>query len=211
MDKNKERDYIDDQSDLYVYDDNKSRHLSAIFGPIVAPQAEYEELFKKEGYDDYTDINIREKFGFVRFSTQARVDLFINKFNRYMFKGQQMRSSRSRSSTPTGKTLHLSGFDPELLSERAIYKVISPYGFIRRITGKRDFAFVEFDTHVDAQNVINEFKNQNKCIINGCHIKIAFARNEHHIDQQNLSIPLSMILPEDHKFWTRLQSILNNT
>ena len=128
-----------------------------------------------------------------------------------MFKGQQMRSSRSRANTPTGKTLHLSGFDPDLLSERAIYKEISPYGFIRRITGKRDFAFVEFDTHEDAQNVINEFKNRSKCIINGCPIKIAFARNEHHIDQQSLSIPLSMILPEDHKFWTRLQSILNNT
>ncbi|KAH0786013.1 serine/arginine-rich splicing factor RS31-like isoform X2 [Histomonas meleagridis] len=200
-----------DKSEILAYDDTHCRFLSAIFGPITATKEEYEALFQKMGFGDYTDINIRDKYGFVRFASQAKVDLFIESINGYVFNGQKMRSSRSRPQPPTGKTLHLSGFNPNLLSERSIYNELSPYGFIRRITGKRDFAFVEFDTHEDALNVMNTFKKKHyEWEISGCFVKMAFARNEHRIDTQNLSIPLSAILPENHKFWYHVQKILSD-
>jgi hypothetical protein len=190
-------------------DETRVRVLSAIFHPIVATQAEYEALFHDEGFGDFTDINIRPAYGFVRFSSLARIDLFVEHFHGFVFRDQPISSSRARSAA-TCKTLHLSGLSPGASCERSIYLEFSPYGFIRRIASKRDFAFVEFDTVDDAEMAFNACKKKGEVTIEGSAVKISYAKNEHRVDRQNLSVRLADILPEGHKFWRQLQKLTSD-
>ncbi|OHT03155.1 hypothetical protein TRFO_06825 [Tritrichomonas foetus] len=179
-----------------------TRWFSCSFGPVVASAAEYEELFKNEKQNTYTDLNFSSKHGFVRFTSQADADLFIEHFNNFSFKGQPMWAEKSRKQLNTGKTLYLSGFTQTPISERSIWEALCDHGFIRRISAKRDFAFVEFDTPDEAQNVLDQFPT---IIIDDQQIRLSFARNEHN---PKLTIPLKELVPLDHPFWFQLQEML---
>ena len=182
--------------------DKPARWYSCSFGPIIATEEEYEELFKKEKQNAYTDMNISTKHGFVRFASQAEAELFIERFNNYSFKGQTMWAEKSRKQINTGKTLYLSGFTQTPISERSIWDALCDHGFIRRISAKRDFAFVEFDTSEEAHYVVDNFPTIN---IDSQQIRLSFARNEHN---PKLTIPLKELVPLDHPFWFELQELL---
>jgi RNA recognition motif-containing protein len=185
--------------------DRPNRMVSCYFTPVVGTQQEYEDFFRSEHFDNYTDINLRVKDGFVRFATRAEVDLFVDHFSNMTFKGQKMRVEKSRPQASGCKTLHLSGFSAGAISERAIYERFLDFGFIRRVAVKRDFAFVEFDTAEEAQGVMRLVRTVN---IDGEMIRVAFARTEHKVDPQNLTIPLKELIPLDHPFWYQLQDKL---
>lgn len=182
--------------------DKPIRWYSCTFGPIIASEEEYKDLFKKEKQNTYIDINFSSKHGFIKFPSQAEAELFIERFNNYNFKGQSMWAERSRKQVNTGKTLHLSGFTQIPISERSIWDALCDHGFIRRISAKRDFAFVEFDTSEEAHYVLEKFPTIN---IDDQQIRLSFARNEHN---PKLTIPLKELVPLDHPFWFELQEML---
>jgi hypothetical protein len=188
-------------------EDPRWRSVSAFFRPIVGTQEEYERLFQEACFGDWTDLNLRQAYGFIRFSSLARVDLFVERFNGHPFNGSQMSAARSRPPTTGGKTLHLSSLDPHHTTERTLYNEFSPYGFIRRIALKGSYAFIEFDTVEDAERALNIFTGERESTLDGYRVGITYARNEHRVDNVQLSLKLSDVLPETHKFWKQLQKM----
>ncbi|KAH0794970.1 hypothetical protein GPJ56_001096 [Histomonas meleagridis] len=182
--------------------EKQTRNFVCNFGPIIGSLEEYDELFRREKFDTFVDLCFIGKHGSIKFPSQAEADLFIEHFSNFEFKGQQMWAEKPRRLQNGVKTLHLSGFTPGNLSERSIFFALSGAGFIRRISGKRDFAFVEFDTPEEAQNVLKQYPTIQ---IDGDLIKLSFARTEHN---PKLTIPLKELVPLDHPFWYQLQEML---
>jgi histidinol-phosphate/aromatic aminotransferase/cobyric acid decarboxylase-like protein len=91
-----------------------------------------------------------------------------------------------------------------------LYCAFSPHGFIRRIASKQNFTLVEFDTVEDAEKVFNACKRKGEVIIDRTVAKISYARYEHRVYRQNLSVRLADILPEGHKLWRQLQKIASD-
>jgi hypothetical protein len=180
------------------------RSFSCYIAPIVGTQQEYEEFFKSEGFGHYTDLHIRSRDGFIRFATQSDAELFLDHFLNITFKGQKMRVEKTRSTPSGGKALHLSGFTPGLLTERAIYERMLEFGFIRRVALKRDFAFVDFDTVEEAASVVRE---RRFIEISGETVRVVFARSEPKMETK-LTIPLKELVPLSHPFWYQLQDLM---
>jgi RNA recognition motif-containing protein len=184
--------------------DRIGRPCLCYFTPIVGSQQDYEDFFKSENFDTYTDIVIRVKEGSVRFATRAEADLFLDHFHNIQFKGQKMKVEKTRPLPSPVKTLHLSGFTPGRLTERAIYNRMLEFGFLRRVAIKRDFAFVEFDTIEEAARVARQFRFLD---IGGETVRVAFSRSEPKAETR-LTIPLKELVPLSHPFWFQLQDRL---
>lgn len=185
--------------------------LSAIFGPVVAAERDYYDFFHSLGFTDIAEVTLYPTYGFAQFTNTTRVDMFIEKISGCNYRGQAMFAHRAKSkgTAAKSKTLHLRWKESGQVTERGIYKVLSPYGFIRRITSKGTFAFVEFDTANDSANVINIYKRKRDCYIDGCIIQVSYARSEHKVDPSGLAIPLADMLPESQTdLWWNLQKQL---
>jgi hypothetical protein len=184
--------------------DRPSRVFCCYFSPILGTQQEYEDFFHSEKCDTYTEIIIRPKEGWIRFATRAEADLFLEHFHGITFKGQRMRVEKSRPSAQPCRTVHLSGFTPERLTERAIYKKMLEFGFIRRVALKKDYAFVDYDTVEEASSAVRHGRSVE---IAGEAVRVAFARSEHKMETR-LAIPLKYLVPLNHPFWYELQERL---
>ena len=184
------------------------RATSVVFSPVVASEKEYQDLFASKGFGDLFDLAFIEerRSGLVRFASVARADLFIETMNGYHFKGPTMRCQRART-VGMAKTLYLSWSDSGRVSERAIYRELSPLGFIRRITSRGVFAFVEFDTIDDA---LNAYKRRRECYIEGVPVKISFAKREYKLDTQKISVNVSDLLPDNDPLWLEIQKRVAN-
>jgi RNA recognition motif-containing protein len=102
------------------------------------------------------------------------------------------------------KTLYLSGLEERRINDRDIFNTVAPYGFIRRISFHKTFAFVEFDTYKDAQKANRELKKREEEL----GFRVCYARSEKRCDLSNLSIPLSDLIEPTHPFWFKLQNLL---
>lgn len=182
----------------------RDRLITLSFSPVLGSERDYYDLFTSKGFPDATDISIIDGNGQVRFASNTRADIFIEMMNGFTYKGQTMRCQRGRAA-PAIKTLHISWQESGRVSERAIYYELSPLGFIRRITSKGVFAFVEFDTAEDAANALNAYKRRRDCYIDGAPVKISFAKREQRLDLQNMSVPLDELLPDDDPLWCEIQ------
>jgi hypothetical protein len=184
--------------------DRPGRPCLCYFTPIVGTPQEYDDFFKSERFDTYTDMTVRAKEGSMRFATRAEADLFLEHFQGVVFKGQKMKVEKTRPVPAPVKTLHLSGFAPGRLSERTIYNRMLEFGFLRRVAIKRDFAFVEFDTIEEAARVVRQYRFID---IGGETVRIAFSRSEPKVETR-LTIPLKELVPLSHPFWFQLQDAL---
>jgi hypothetical protein len=183
------------------------RSISVFFRPIVGTQEEYARFFQEGGFGDWTDLHLRQSYGFIRFSTVARVDLFIEAFHGRTFNGSVMTAAHARPSNVGVRTIHLSGIDARATTERSIYNEFSPYGFIRRISLKGAYGFVEFDSVEDAERALNTFTRASGCMLDGCHIGVTYAKNEYRSFTRSLDIKLADVLPENHQFWRQLEKL----
>jgi hypothetical protein len=182
--------------------DRPGRLYLCYFTPIVGTPQEYDAFFRSERFDTYADRTVRAKEGSVRFA--ARADLFLEYFHGMTFKGQKMRVEKTRPLPAPVKTLHLSGFAPGNLTERAIYNRMLEFGFLRRVAIKRDYAFVEFDTIGEAARVVRQWRFID---IGGENVRIPFSRSEPKVETR-LTIPLKELVPLSHPFWFQLQDAL---
>ena len=184
------------------------KRFSAYFEPVIngLDNKTYQDHFKNNGFNG-VDVEIKGKYAFARLLTQSELDNFINKFNGSIFMDQEMKvrfPNEKKRENPV-KTLHIKGVQEADLTEKKLYELVSPYGFIRRISWKNGFAFIEFDTVDDAIEVYKHLKSEQCSHIP---IKVEYARQEHRLGEIRLSIPLSDILPENHPFWYKLQDLI---
>jgi hypothetical protein len=169
-------------------------------------RTEYEELFRNEKVEGISDLMLRRKYGILKFMSQSELDVFMGKFAGYTFKGQKMCLEKVEQSHGSSTTVHLSGFAPGSVSERAVYERFLHFGFIRRVFVKRDSGFVEFDTVDEAKSVVRQHKTID---VNGVSVKVAPGHNEPKFsDKPGPTIPLKELIPLDHPFWYRLQEML---
>jgi len=196
------------QQDMNNRSQPPPRRSSAYIEPILPnlENEDYEKYFKANGFEN-VEVEIKGKYAFARFPTQAEVDQFIRQFNGVVFNDTKLNVSVpiSRNRSIRVKTLHVSGLQESSLTERDLYELVSPIGFLRRISWKTGFAFIEFDTIEDAQNVLDFLKSP-ECKYSK--IKVEYARAEHRVGDIKLSIPLSDLIPENHRFWYKLQDML---
>ena len=177
--------------------------MTVKFGPNCATAEEFAELFKAEGFPVFSDIRLA-KFGTVRLPSEAQAQQFIKHFNEFQFKGEQLYAQPMQPQQYV-KTLHITGLEENHIDERQLFNLLSPSGFIRRISSKKGFTFVEFDNIQDARRARIELKNKENEFPG---LRVSFARSEHKPDFSNLRIPLSDIIPPNHQFWYKLQDML---
>ena len=173
-----------------------------MFGPNCAEEKEFVDLFHSEGFPVISDFRL-QKFGTLRLRSEAEAKAFIQKFNGYMFKGTEL-YAKPLPQPQFVKTLYITATDDNAISERHLFNLIAPFGFIRRISSRKGFAFVEFDTCKDAQNANRELKKMES----QWGIRVSYARSEHKCDLSTLTIPLSDLIPPNHPFWYKLQDML---
>lgn len=183
-----------------VTDDERA--LVVMFGPNCADEKEFMELFKSEGFPVFTDFRL-QKYGTLRLRSEAEAESFIQKFNGYNFNGTEL-YAKPLPQQQLVKTLYITGIEENNFTERRLFHIIAPFGFIRRISSRKGFAFVEFDTFRDAQRANRELKK----LESQYGIRVSYARSEHKCDLSNLTIPLSDLIRYDHPFWYKLQDML---
>lgn len=179
------------------------RAMTVRFGPNCATQEEFAELFKQEGFKVFSDIRLA-RFGTVRLPSEAQAQQFIKHFNDFTFKGQQL-YAQAMPPQQYVKTLHITGLEENGIDDRKLFYILSPYGFIRRISSKKGFTFVEFDTIADARRARSELKAKENEYPG---LRVSYARSEHKPDFSNLRIPLSDLIPLSHPFWYKLQDMM---
>jgi RNA recognition motif-containing protein len=162
------------------------------------------QLFIKEGFGNLHSIKLHEKFGFVRFPTLAEAQLFVDHFNGFHTGNTQLKVELSQKRIPNhppGRRLHISGYDPLSLNERDLYWAAAPHGFIRHISFRPDFSFIDFDTVEDAIQANEALNGQT---LKGKILTAQFARTLPAPQGSNLSISLADVVPRDHEIWTQL-------
>jgi RNA recognition motif-containing protein len=180
------------------------RSVSCYFSPVIGTKGDYEELFRSENIKSCVEVGFRNKMGFVRFATQAEADIFVERFDGYVFRGQKIRVEKTRQTSYRSKAVQISGFAPGSVTERDAYGAFLPFGFIRRVSVNPDFGVVEFDTQEEAQNVLKQYRTIE---VHGQILTVgpALIRDD---DKQNLTIPLKELIPLDHPFWYRVQDMM---
>lgn len=185
----------------------QKRSLSANFGPINnSTVEEFRNFFMEQGLQ-FSEISFLHHCGLIRFETQAEVDAFVKKYTGVIYKGEKLwaRPPSNTKTTNYVKTLHIAGIDEAHLSERDLFKLVAPYGFVRRISTRKQFTFIEFDTTKDAKDAFHHLKS----IEQSYHgLRVSYARSEQKFDASNLSIPLSAVLPDNHPFYQRIQKMI---
>ncbi|EAY02311.1 hypothetical protein TVAG_275850 [Trichomonas vaginalis G3] len=185
----------------------QKRSLSANFGPINnSTVEEFRNFFTEQGLQ-FSEISFLSHCGLIRFETQAEVDAFVKKYAGTLYKGVPLWARPPNNTKPTNyvKTLHIAGIDEAHLSERDLYRLVAPHGFVRRISTRKQFTFIEFDTTKDAKDAFHFLKSVEQ---NYHGLRVSYARSEQKFDASNLSIPLSEVLPENHQFWQKLQKMI---
>lgn len=103
------------------------------------------------------------------------------------------------------KTLFLYGFDSSTVTEKDIYSMIAPFGFIRNIHLIKNGAYVELDDKKEANNVLSSVTD---CLLAGQTFNITFAYHDYQPDLSGFNVPLRELLPVDHQFWFSLSERL---
>lgn len=186
--------------------DNAEKY-TVIFAPVVATKDEYEALFRGEQYDNYTELILREKCAFLRFSAAAVADAFVRRFDRFSFRGRPMQCEIARVVPMTGdKTIKFTGFGENAPTERDVYNAVRRFGFIRRVSVRQDCAFVDFDTINEADNFYN---NSSTLLVDGIPLSVRRVTRSEAKECETFGIPLSAILPPEHPFWFRLREMID--
>jgi hypothetical protein len=176
---------------------------------MSASHDEFSTYFRKEGFTTFTNITLRDKCGFIRFTSQADADLFAEHFSDRTFKGEPLRIEKCSGSSQFygvgDKTLCLSGFPAGAISERHVYYRLLEFGFIRRVRVEGNVAYVEFDTVQEAHDLLHRFPIIE---INDIEVHVSRAEGEQNHDARALSVPLKELIPPDHAFWSYLRDLV---
>ncbi|OHT16691.1 hypothetical protein TRFO_41629 [Tritrichomonas foetus] len=187
----------------------KTSYLTqAYFKPLFGSAEAMKDLFEKEGFQCIHSIKLHDKYGFVRFRSVSEAQLFVNHFDKFDTGRATLTvqiSPKTVVNHPPCKRVYLSGYDMRSVTERDIYFLCAPLGFVRHISFHHEYSFVDYDTIEDASNAVDLL---NKQPMKGKLIAASFAKSAPPLDFSNLTIPLTDIIPGDHEFWTILSDRL---
>ena len=188
---------------------DESKKTLVLYGPLtVASKEEFEELFKELKVDDYIEnVVASERSAKLRFKTEAAAQVFINTINNYSYKNNVLFAKLTDRAGPQQpidpKTLFIQGFD-ETTTERDLYMYFSRFGFLRKVSLRRNYAFIQYDTPDEAKQI---YMDRNKISIKGQHLKIHYAnKDSSKPETPPLYVPLEDVLPADSHFWATLKS-----
>jgi hypothetical protein len=180
------------------------------FRPLFAAPDKIRELFVSEGFPTLHSIKIMDHCGFARFPTMTDAQLFADHFNGFTTGAVTLFAELSAKkvwTTPPSRRVFLTGFDAGSLTEREIWKIASPMGFLRRIFIHSDYTLLDFDTVQDAEMAI---EGLNKTVFRGKLFLAQFGKPPPYADVPKLTIPLTDILPPEHEFWNELAEKLRS-
>ena len=173
----------------------QKRALSANFGPISGYTVdEFREFFESQG-TTFSEISFLSHCGLIRFNTEAEVNKFVERYDGAIYRSQPLWARKPNTSKTTNfvKTLHIAGIDEAKLSERDLFFLVAPHGFI------------EFDTTKDINDAYKYLKSIEQDY-KGLHV--SYARSEQKFDPTNQFIPLEDVIPLSHPFWLKLQKMI---
>lgn len=190
-----------------VLDEENSKKFCALFGPIHShSQKDFEKLFSQEGISDWVEISIRNNGnGLIRFKTEAETEAFVEKAKRIKLDSNEMWAKIFGTSNNDNKTLHIIGYDEIDDVEREIYFMFAKYGIIRKVTARRNYSFVQFDSADDARRAIQD---RSSILFRGSKVKINYANKDvnGNTEIRKPYISLTHVLPADHPYWKELKA-----
>ena len=181
--------------------------------PLFGTEDEMKAAFAQLGVPPCHSIILHDKFGFVRFTSQASADLFTEKLNGVEINGVKLHVELSKKGRlengPPSRRLHISGYAGKSRSdvtERDIWNVAAPHGFVRRVVFQSTYAFVDYDTVDEAVHALAEI---NKATINGRKLVASFAKTIPRASNSAMSIQLTDLVPPGSEFWTYLSDVVH--
>ena len=180
--------------------------------PIFGTEDEMKAAIAQPGVPPCHSIILHDKFGFVRFTSQASAELFAEKLNGAEINGVKIHVELSKKArlenVPPCRRLYISGYAGKSrdVTERDIWNVAAPHGFVRRVTFQSTYAFVDYDTVDEAVHALAEI---NRATINGRKLVASFAKTIPRASNSAMSIPLTDLVPPESAFWTYLSDVVH--
>ena len=205
--------YISQDPSAQVNDDaEEGQVFQSFFGPPVnGSKEDTQKLILKEGFTGMYNLQKFDNHCFVRFRTKAEFDAFNKHFDGFIYndgtKDVKMFATESKKRLveyPPCTRLVISGFGRKRPTERELYNLFYPYGFIKHITLKQRHAFVDFDTIEDAKRVLEEMQKEES----NFHMSINYCSEAPNTEWTDTVMPLTDLLPNDHPFWQQIISLI---
>ena len=183
------------------------------FGPPVNnSKEETEKLILQEGFSGTYNLQVFESHCFVRFKSKSEFESFIQHFNGFSYtdasnkevKMFAQESKKRLEDVPPSTRLVISGFGRKKPTERELYFLFCPFGYIKHISLHPKHAFIDFETVEDAVNVLKEMTKEGSSF----HFSINYSSEAPNTNWENVIMPLTDLLPNDHPFWQQLLNTL---
>jgi len=203
-----ERNLIGDEENTA---DNESRAkllYQASFGPWNGDRESLRQLLFDEGFQGVISINIHNSTCFLRFRTESELNAFVDHFKGFSLNNTKYFANVSKKRVyeyPPCSRIFVAGIDSDKITERDLYFHFSPYGYVKHIKKERTHAFIDFDNVQDAKEIM---KNLVDIPIKGVSVELSYAHTAPVTDFTDSIIPLTDILPPDHKAWQYLVNLI---
>ena len=195
---------------------NMQAYVQVYFAPCFGTDAETREFFEREGSPELVSLRRagNGKYGFAYFVTSTEAQLFIEKFNDKVFGDVKMEAALSHKGkpepAPPNRRLHITGYCGRKgkvdVSEREIWNLVAPCGFVRKIYYDTKFSFVDYDTVEDAKNAKAILE---KSTVKGRKITVTYAKSAPKKEDPNLTVQLTDLIPSNHAYWKTLSEFFN--
>lgn len=200
------------EEDIFNNAPNHEKIYQVIFGPPLNTKEETEKVINEAGFSNMTNLQVFDKHCFIRSRSKAECDAFIAYFDKRIVNGIKMFASESKKQIkiyPPCTRLCVAGYGTKPITDRDIYNRLSPYGYIKHIAMKQRHAFVDFDTVEDAKAVMEALGEVNN--EGSFPISLAYTPEAPPTDFTDMVMPLTDLLPPDHKFWQQIISLTSSS
>lgn len=206
-----QQDKTDSNNIVNNKDENQpEEEYQSLFGPPVnRSKEETQELILREGFTGMYNLQVYDKHCYVRFHTKAEFEAFNKHFDNFVYNGVKMFATESKKRLvkyPPCTRICVSNFGGKRPTDRDLYMKLSPYGYVKHISMKQRYAFVDFDTVEDAKAVMEALgPNSNN---QDFHMSLEYCQEAPKTDFTGMVLPLTEILHPGHEFWQQLVSII---
>ncbi|EAY05427.1 hypothetical protein TVAG_197280 [Trichomonas vaginalis G3] len=190
--------------------DQPEEVYQSFFGPPVNGRKEdTQALILREGFTGMYNLQVYDKHCFVRFHTKSEFEAFNKHFDNFVYEGVKMFATESKKRLiqyPPCTRICVSNFGRKRPTDRELYFKMSPYGYVKHISMKQRYAFVDFDTVEDAKAVMEALgPNSNQ---QDFHMSLEYCQEAPKTDFTGMVLPLTEIFKPDHEFWQKLVSTI---
>lgn len=185
-----------------------SESLVLSFSPTLRNERTMKEFFKRNGYESIKAFTFYRNHCILIFEDTRECSQFREKFNQKEIEGSTWRVEtinrlvrKSELLSPSHPAVQVSYPNPGRLTERMIYSLFAPWGFIKNIRFSTAQSYVVYETVEDAIRAQSEM---NGFCIDEIPLQVTNAEEPPRTGVKNLSIPLREILSQHSPFWAEL-------